>query len=56
MPTANEEAIRRKAFQRLFDESFKRMRKKGLSEYRAGQIAKEVAEESLEAHRRADLP
>jgi hypothetical protein len=48
MPTANEEAIRRKAFQRLFDESFKRVRKKGLSEYRAGQIAKQVAEESLE--------
>jgi hypothetical protein len=47
MPTASEEAQRRKAFQRLFNESFKRMTKRGLSEYRAGQIAREVAEESL---------
>lgn len=47
MPIASQEAIRRKAFQRLFNESFRRMRKKGLSEYQAGQIAKDVAEKSL---------
>ncbi len=47
MPTANEEARRRKAFQRLFNESFRRLTKRGLSEYQAGKIAKEVAERSL---------
>jgi hypothetical protein len=47
MPTASEEARRRKAYERLFHESFKRLRKKGLSEYHAGQIAKDVAEDTL---------
>jgi hypothetical protein len=48
MPTASEKARREKAYLRLFHESFSRMRKRGLSEYQAGRIAKEVAERSLQ--------
>ena len=48
MPTASEKARREKAYLRLFHESFARMRKRGLSEYQAGRIAREVAERSLQ--------
>jgi hypothetical protein len=47
MPTMSEKAQREKVYLRLFNESFSRMRKRGLSEHEAGQIAKEVAERSL---------
>lgn len=39
---------RNRAYQRLFDRSFKRLKRRGLSDHEAGRIAREVAEESLE--------
>jgi hypothetical protein len=48
MSAATDKARRERAYLRLFHESFTRLRKRGLSEYRAGRIAKEVAERSLQ--------
>lgn len=48
MANVTEEARRERAYQRLFHQSFKRMKKRGLNDDAAGQIAREVAETSLD--------
>ena len=47
MVTASEKARQNRAYQRLFHESYKRLKRRGLDEQRAGTIAREVAERSL---------
>ena len=47
MATAEEQVRREKVYRRFFQESLGRLRKTGLSEQEAGEIATEVAEESL---------
>ena len=47
MVTPIEKKRREKAYQRLFDESFKRLKRQGVDAGQAGLIAREVAERSL---------
>jgi hypothetical protein len=48
MENSRERAQRERAYQSLLYQSFKRLKKQGLSEHAAGQIARRVAEETLD--------
>jgi hypothetical protein len=48
MDSSQKKAQQERVYGRLFHESFKRLKKRGLREHAAGQIARRVAEETLE--------